>query len=311
MPATGNGSVKVSLARRLLRAQKPWALPMLEKLQVWSLRAAIRQQKLSDWCEKLRKAVADINDQYTTFSVDTPFMETKIRGQHAFQMRLLFKAVNALAKAKPEAKKALTLVDIGDSAGTHLAYLKALVAQDQRLSELGFDSFSVNLDPVAVKKIKAKGFKALHCRAEELVEKHDVRADVFFAFEMIEHLKDPVGFLDSLSRQGGADVFVLTVPYLSRSRVGLHHIRQGRQEPISPERTHLFELCPEDWKLLFKHAGWRIAEEQIYRQYPRWTPASPALRNFWRKYDFEGFYGAILERDRSWADCYQDEPVDH
>lgn len=291
----------------MLRAQKPWMMPLLEKLQLWSLSKAQAEQGLTPWCERLRRAVPAIDDQYTGFAVDTPLLEAKLRGQHAFQIKLLLKAVERVAQRR-SGTKLLTLVDIGDSSGTHLRYLAALLKEDPNLSVRSFETLSVNLDPVAVKKIKDKGFKALHCRAEELVQRHRVHADLFFTLETIEHLHDPAGFLNSLSKHGSADILAATVPYMALSRVGLHHIRQDRREPISPERTHIFELCPFDWKLLFAHAGWKVVEESLYRQYPRFSPASPVLREFWKRYDFEGFYGVILERDRAWADCYRDEP---
>lgn len=303
MESTGP-SGSVSLPRRLLRRQKPWLLPLVERLQIWSLRGAIAEQDLSSWCERLRRAVPDISEQYTTWVADTPLMETKLRGQHAFQMKLLLDAVHRLAESRPDSES-FNLVDIGDSSGTHLRYLEALASQDSRLAKISLQSFSVNLDPVAVEKIRSKGLNALHCRAEELFTRHQVRADLFFALETLEHLQDPTGFLDALSRSGASEFFAATVPYLKSSRVGLHHIRQGRQEPITPERTHIFELAPEDWKLLFKHAGWKVLWEGVYRQYPRFSPATPVLKTFWRRYDFEGFYGVILKRDRSWAECYQ------
>jgi hypothetical protein len=63
-------------------------------------------------------------------------------------------------------------------------------------------------------------------------------------------------------------------------------------------------LSPTDWKLLFQHAGWQVVNEAIYRQYPFWS-VWLLLKPLWKKLDFEGFYGVLLKRDRTWAELYQ------
>ena len=70
----------------------------------------------------------------------------------------------------------MTIVDIGDSAGTHLLYLNELFGEIR--------SLSVNLDVNAVKKIKQKGLDAIHARAEEL-EKFNINADLFLSFQTV------------------------------------------------------------------------------------------------------------------------------
>ena len=56
----------------------------------------------------------------------------------------------------------LTLVDIGDSSGQHGEYIRAL-APAGKVGRF----VSVNLDPVAVEKVRARGGDAILCRAEE------------------------------------------------------------------------------------------------------------------------------------------------
>jgi len=74
---------------------------------------------------------------------------------------------------------------------------------------------------------------------------------------------------------------------------------------MSAENTHIFELSPEDLQLLFKFAGWSVVFERIYLQYPRkhWLRIT---KNYWRMFDFEGFYGVILKRDSTWSKLYTD-----
>jgi hypothetical protein len=71
------------------------------------------------------------------------------------------------------------------------------------------------------------------------------------------------------------------------------------------ENTHIFELCPEDWKLFFKFSGWRVVYDEILYQYPRRHPLR-ILNFLWKLSDFEGFYGAILIPDNSWSKFYRD-----
>lgn len=295
---------RLPLLHRTIRANKRWLLPAFEEAQARSLRAAAREQRLAGLSERLAEIVPDLTGQYTTFALDREALRLKVRVQHAFQVRLALAAVDRIVREHPGER--LTIVDIGDSAGTHLMYLKALLAADPRLTGTGFECLSVNLDPAAVERIRARGLRALLCRAEDLMEREGVDGTLLLSFEMIEHLTDPVSFLDAVSRRSNCRYFAVTVPYLRNSRVGLHHIRQGEPRAVYPENTHIFELSPADWGLLFRHAGWEVAEEVIYRQFPRWS-FWRVMQPAWRAFDFEGFYGAILRRNRVWAECYAGE----
>jgi len=112
-----------------------------------------------------------------------------------------------------------------------------------------------------------------------------------------------VQFLKELSDQSSCQALVLTVPYVGRSRVGMHHIRHGSDGIVTPEETHVFELCPADWILLVKHAGWSPIEQRVYLQYPSKHPLR-VLKGYWKRIDFEGFWGVILRRDRTWKQRY-------
>ena len=256
-----------------------------------SLNAAARELGFKEIREKLKKIVPDISKQYSAFQIDTPYLETKVRNMHAFQVLLIDKIINEFEE--------INIVDIGDSAGTHLQYLKGLYSDVMKIRCL-----SVNLDSGAIDRIKSKGLEAIHSRAEDLGN-YSVDADVFLCFEMIEHLMNPTQFLYDLSVKTKAKYLILTVPYLSQSRVGLHPIRLNKHGNINAENTHIFELCPKDWELLFRLSGWRIDYEQIYLQYPK-KHYLRAMKHLWKKYDFEGFYGVRLVRDHKWSSRYLD-----
>ncbi len=262
-----------------------------DRLLIKSIHAAVKEQGLSNLMEQLATVVPDIMHQYSTFDLDSDYLKTKARAVHAFQIYLVNHAL------QPLIKNDLTIVDIGDSAGTHIRYLKSIY-RDYNIRFL-----SVNIDENAVNKIKSMGLEAIYCRAEEL-QKYSIDADIFLSFEMLEHLMNPIAFLKDLSDKTTCKRLVVTVPYLSSSRVGLHHIRNSdKNKKCTPENTHIFELSPSDWKLLFTHSGWSIVSDKVYLQYPN-KGLLRLMKGYWKKNDFEGFYGAVLMRDHSWSQLY-------
>lgn len=262
------------------------------------LTAALNEQGYKKLIVDLRKIVPDISNQYS-FSKGTfkEYYELKIRGMHAFQCLLMFKALDYHKNFSNK----INVVDIGDSSGTHMLYLK-----DFMKDRLNVDSYSVNLDPGAIKKIKSKGLKALLCRAEDL-DLGEQKIDLFVSFEMVEHLHNPSIFFRRLAKKSNGDKIVITVPYRRKSRVGLNYLRNEIKKKVYAENVHIFELCPEDWTKLMLHSGWRVINNEIYYQYPR---KLPLLRKifawYWGKTDYEGFWGAILEKDLTYTELYQD-----
>ena len=270
-------------------ALKNCLIKCLEFLRTESLKSAVKEQKLDGLVKRLEELVPDLSDQYSSFKVKGIFLNTKVRNMHAFQMSLIDRVINEFEQA--------VIVDVGDSSGTHLEYITALYSKDKDLKCL-----SVNLDIKAVERIKSKGFEAIHARAEDL-HKHGVDADIFLCFEILEHMTDPCKFLYDLSSKTNAKYLIASVPYLKKSRVGLHHIRAGRKDKVNAENTHILELSPEDWKLVAKHGGWEVVEDEIYFQYPKWS-VWRVEKPLWKKLDFEGFYGIVLERDDSCSSLY-------
>ncbi len=273
---------------------KPAAL--VEQVGKWSLGKATVQDGRNHMMSRLAEIVPDISDQYSREQNYNDYLQIKVRALHAFQAALMLKALEDVASRK------LVVVDIGDSAGTHMTYLANLVRDERRL-----ETISVNLDPRAVAKISAKGLKAVLCRAEELDLGQEQPIDLFTSFEMVEHLHNPALFFSRLAKRSSCRKILITVPYLKTSRVGLHHVRARSPEEIFAEDEHIFELSPEDWTLLLLHSGWKISHSEVYYQYPRkWPIISQLLRYFWKTSDYEGFWGAILEKDLTFANRYQD-----
>jgi len=159
------------------------------KVLEYSLNNASREQTLTDLKVNLEKIIPDLSDQYTSFKIEGSYIVNKLRSQHAFQVKLAQEAISMLDGTK---RKSPTIVDVGDSSGAHLRYIQELSVDDGNIRAI-----SVNLDPVAVEKIREKGFEAIESRAELLHEHLDFEgnADIFLSYEMVEHLMDPISFL--------------------------------------------------------------------------------------------------------------------
>ena len=287
----------LAVAKKLAGLLGVDARALYQSLSAASVRAAIEAQDLEPVCARLRQIVPDLRDQYTGSFDDAEYRrywEPKMRGLHAWQTLLVMDALGRIGR------DGLTLADIGDSSGNHGLYIKAL-APAGKIARF----VSVNLDPVAIAKVRAKGGEAVLSRAEEL-DLAGIRPDLFVMLQTLEHLTDPVRFLHTLALKGGDDWMCVTVPYRRASRFGGAHLRlpeQAMPETLTAEDVHVYEFSPEDWALLARFAGWRVVHPALYRQYPPrlpWRLTAP----LWRALDFEGFFGMILARDLSLARRY-------
>jgi hypothetical protein len=271
---------------------------LMQVISKWSIRNALRERGYDELVDKLRKIEPDLSEQYSRRKEKyNDYFELKRRAVHAFQCSLMLKVLNELDAVK------LTVVDIGDSAGTHMRYLQELTGGKNEV-----DTISVDLDPIAIEKIKARGLKAILGRAEDLNIGMDQHVDLFTSFQMVEHLHNPAIFFYRLAKKSDCSRMLITLPYLRHSRLGLHNVRNRNEKIVFAEEEHIFELSPEDWTLLMRHSGWNVVHSEIYYQYPtkwpfflRWF-----LRKYWQTTDYEGFWGAVLEKEKTYADLYQD-----
>jgi SAM-dependent methyltransferase len=273
---------------------------------------ALYEQGLWPLYEDLRDSGIDITCQYTSTLVDTPYLQAKVRGLHAFQMRLIYDCLfnyeiyclfNLFNYDILEGARSANYLDIGDSAGTHYQYLK-LKETDGWPKVDGY--VSVNVDQEAIRRITAIiGITAVEGDAED----DDVldyipfseKGRIILMFETLEHIENPIRLLKSLSKRSDLKAFILTVPYVRRSRVVLDPKLGDEKEDI-----HVFELCPGDWKRVFAHCGWEVIEEETYWQYLRGSYRQgiqrtllraflrPLRAAYWRYFDFEGFWGVVL-----------------
>ncbi|MBF0267931.1 MAG: hypothetical protein HQL44_05025 [Alphaproteobacteria bacterium] len=268
---------------------------LYHKLSAASLDAAAQEQGLAELREKLRQILPDIRDQYSAKLDEDEYLrfwERKMRTLHAFQVRM---AQDAIAHVGGDN---LVLADIGDSSGNHSTYIKAL---EPRVSRV----ISVNLDPIAVDKVKSKGGDALLARAEEM-DLEGVAPDMFMSFEMVEHLSDPIRFLHRLAERGKSPWLLMSVPYVRRSRFGGRELDMPLEDlpaQMTAEELHLFELSPHDWLRLARISGFMPVFSRTYRQYPLKHPLV-LTQPLWSRLDFEGFFAVFLKRDLSLANRY-------
>lgn len=255
-----------------------------------ALDIAVKQQELYDLATKLSNIVKDVSQQYTRVVLTQNLLQKSVRYLHAFQISLASEVIERFEN--------LVIVDIGDSSGAHIRYIKEIY-RDKQIKAL-----SVNLDNTAVEKIRNVGLEAICCRAEDLTQV-GIYADIFFCFETLEHLTDPIRFLYSISKNRYAKYLVITVPYVRKSRIGLCHIRKKIKKQTSAEDTHIFELCPDDWNLVAAHSGWNLIRKKIFLNYPKWHPLW-ITKILWRRFDFEGFYGMVLTPNSTWSSLYRD-----
>ena len=95
---------------------------ILLELLTFSLVRARDNQGYKDLFFKLKKIVPSLKDQYSSFLIEGSYLETKVYNQHAFQVSLLIDSLDSLESSlRPK-----VLVDIGDSSGTHILYLKEI-----------------------------------------------------------------------------------------------------------------------------------------------------------------------------------------
>jgi hypothetical protein len=87
----------------------------------FSIRLALSENRYGALLKRLREIVPDISNQEEAGrDAFNDYWEFKRRALQAFQCTMMLKAIENSSSDK------LTIVDIGDSAGTHMLYLKEL-----------------------------------------------------------------------------------------------------------------------------------------------------------------------------------------
>lgn len=229
----------------------------------------------------------DLTFHYTGVTL-SPFFESKSRFLLSAQATFVAEQVRRVLSEKERCD----LVDVGDSDGSLQQMIRAMVDNNDLLNTVG-----VNLQPKAVKRIQERGLDGMLIDAMELANR-GLNYDIVTVMETLEHLPNPIGFLESIHAVA-RERLVISVPFVRKSRVSLAYLDASKEErQPTIENVHIFELAPADWRKIFRHSGWTVAEEWTAYQYgPRsfWRVTAP----IWRRLDFEGFWLASLKKDSS------------
>jgi len=197
-----------------------------------------------------------------------------------------------------ESKEGCSYADVGDTDGSVRLLLEKSFSKE-KLSSVG-----INLQENAVEKIKKRGLDAICADALSLGDMGN-NYDIVSAFETIEHLPDPIGFLDRIKSVIN-NRLILSVPFIRHSRISLAYLSDKWPEGKKPtiENTHIFELSPLDWEKIFLHTGWKIENEWKLMMFPSTGFSRFILQPYWRFVSFEGFWFVSLSKYNKYASQY-------
>jgi hypothetical protein len=257
-------------------------------------RAIKEDSEISAMWDLSLELLPDLSDHYAT---------VKMSGEDLLRVRMLICAqaifmtriINQLRKF---GTKIESYVDIGDSDGSTRMLLEKSI-NDQRIKSLG-----INIQAKAVELIRRKGLEAECMNAMDLNKKNR-KFDVVSVFETLEHLPNPIGFLENM--QDIVDErLVISVPLIVNSRVGLRYVtdKWANGEIPTIANNHIFELSPEDWTKLFLHTGWRVDHAWKIRQFPKRGLLKILMQYAWRRISFEGFWFVSLYKNSEYSSKY-------
>jgi hypothetical protein len=144
------------------------------------------------------------------------------------------------------------------------------------------------------------------CEKAENLDYDKYPVNVFCSFQMLEHLENPIYFLKKVASSARCSYLVISVPYVERGFIRLGYIRNNLSS-ATPEDTHVFELAPDDWQLIFKHSGWEIVSEKKQTLFPQSIWFSWLRQILWGKDDALGNYVVMLKPNDKWRKIYESD----
>jgi hypothetical protein len=237
--------------------------------------------------EVSQKAFPDLENHFTSVTLDNEAI-LRVRYLICGEVYFLKKIIEEFTRNRKT--KECKYLDIGDSDGS------VRLIMNKIMNEIKIDSLGINLQTEAVNRVKATGLKA-ECIDAMKMGKLGRKYDIVSLFETMEHLPDPIGFLDSMHDVVG-ERLVISVPFIRRSRVGMQYLTDKWPKDKLPniENTHIFELSPEDWIKIFRHTGWKVEDQWKLLQFPRRGILKYIMRYAWIKISFEGFWFVSLSK---------------
>ncbi len=251
---------------------------------------AVRQNdELSDMWSLSLKILPGLEDHFNSIELSE---EENMRLRLLICSEALF-LKNVITSLLQSGQKVGSCLDIGDSDGTTRLLLK------ESMDNFNISTLGINLQQQAVEKIRQRGLDAERIDAMEL-NKEGRKYDIVSVFETLEHLPNPIGFLENMHEIVNQRL-VISVPLIVNSRVSLGYLDDNWPKSKVPtiENNHIFELAPRDWRRIMLHCGWEIEKEWKVRQFPDRGVLGQIMRYAWRKISFEGFWFVSLIKDMS------------
>jgi len=257
-------------------------------------RAIQEDEEMRNMWELSQQILPDLENHYAT---------VRLSGENLLRARMLICAQaiflrRILNHLKEQGVEIGSYADIGDSDGS------ARLLLEKCMNGAKIRSVGINIQSKAVELIRAKGLEA-ECMDAMDLNKQNRKFDLISVFETLEHLPNPVGFLQNMQDIVGTRL-IISVPLIAGSRVGLRYLtdKWGQGETPTIANNHVFELSPGDWTKLFWHTGWRIDQEWKVRQFPKGGLLSMAMQYAWRKISFEGYFFVSLIKDEQYSSRY-------
>lgn len=225
--------------------------------------------------------------------------EAKLRMRYLICGEVFFSG--GVIKALFSDEKHCSCLDVGDCDGAMRLLLR------EYLRDFSLDSLGINLQLEAVEKIRQKGLPAECIDAMEF-GKTGREYDIVSIFETLEHLPNPLGFLENIH---GAvrHRLIISVPFVHQSRVSLRYLDKNWDKNKVPtiENTHIFELSPLDWDKIFRHTGWRIEQQWRLEQFPKSGFLRLIMQQAWKKISFGRFWFVCLTKDMTYQKRFRIE----
>ena len=176
---------------------------------------------------------------------------TDLTAEHDYYRVLYFHSclIKVLTEKFPtQVHKKVRILDVGDSDGLILKYVKTFLCGEAAVVGLNFEAKCAD-------NIKHNGVNAIQGDAHYLPFKDD-SFDFVFCFETLEHLENPILVLQNLKKIVTGKIF-LSIPNF------------GRETRIYPkldaQEYHIFEFSPADFSKILSHANLKAC---FYREIP-------------------------------------------
>jgi 2-polyprenyl-3-methyl-5-hydroxy-6-metoxy-1,4-benzoquinol methylase len=259
-------------------------------------RAIQQDQVLNEVWNLSLKVLPDLGNHYAIVKLSDE-AELRVRMLTCAQVAFLKRVVVKLSASN----RKKTYLDVGDSDGS------VRLLFENKYPELSLKSMGINLQKKAVDNIKKQGLDAECIDAMDLYKQGRVY-DIVSVFETLEHLSNPIGFLQSI-RPVVKERLIISVPLIVNSRISLAYLNRKWPKLQMPTiaNNHIFELSPKDLTKIFWHTGWEVEDQWEVRTFPKHGPLGWLMKYAWRKISFEGWYFVSLLKNDKFASQYMIE----